>query len=344
MQATLAELAQLLNGTVEGDAQQMIRGIAPLAQARAGELTFVTGRKFAAQLIHSQATAVLVDLDLPVDRPAIRVPNPWLGLITLLKHFFPPPHPPSGVDARAVLGPGVVLGAQVSIGPYAVIGEGSRLGDRVIVYPGTSIGAGCDIGAESIVYANVSIYARVSLGRRVIVHSGAVIGADGFGFYPGPDGALHKIPQVGRVVIGDGVEIGANTCIDRAMLGDTVIEAGAKLDNLVQIGHNVVVGAQSVLAAQAGLAGSVQVGTRVRIGGQVGVADHVTIGDAAAIAAQAGVAQDVAPGTTSMGSPAVAATAYKRMYFHSLRLKELIHQVQQLEQRLAMLESRGTQA
>ena len=344
MQVTLAEVAQLLGGEVVGDARQIIRGIAPLLQAQEGDLTFVTERKYAAQLALSRATAVLIDRSLPVDRSAVRVSDPQLGLITLLEHFFPPWRPPCEVDPRAILGAGVELGAQVSIGPYVVIEAGSRLEDRVTVYPGTYIGAACEIGADSIVYANVSIYPRVSLGRGVIVHSGAVIGADGFGFSPLPDGSYRKIPQVGRVVIGDGVEIGANTCIDRAMLGDTIIEAGAKLDNLVQIGHNTLVGTQSVLAAQAGVAGSVQIGPHVRMGGQAGIADHLTIGAGATVAAQSGVAQDLAPGANVFGTPAVSSTAFKRMYFHGLRLRELFQQVKQLERRLEMLEGREKQA
>lgn len=340
MHVTLAEVAQLLGGEVVGEGERIIRGIAPLTQAQEGDLTFVVEPKFAAQLTQSLATAVLVNRSLPVDRPAIRVDDPWFGVVTLLEHFFPPLRPPSGVHPFAVLGTGVELGEQVSIGAHVVIGDGSRLGAGVIVYPGTCIGAECEIGTASILYANVSIYPRVLLGRQVIVHSGAVIGADGFGFYPAGDGSYRKIPQVGRVIIEDGVEIGANTCIDRAMLGDTIIATGAKLDNLVQIGHNTVVGAHSVLAGQAGLAGSVRLGPRVRIGGQAGVADHVTVGEAASIVGQSGIAQDVTPGATVMGTPATPITAFKRMYFYSLRLGELFRQVKQLEQRLEVLENR----
>jgi UDP-3-O-[3-hydroxymyristoyl] glucosamine N-acyltransferase len=338
MHVTLAALAHMLDGEVQGDEQTVIRGLAPLEQAQPGDLTFVAARQHAARLAGSGATAVLVDLELPVDRPAIRVPAPALAFMTLLEHFFPSQHPAWQVDRRAVLGPDVVLGEQVSIGPYVVIGQGTRIGDRVTVYPGTYIGAACEIGADSVLYANVSVYARVSLGREVIVHSGAVIGADGFGFYPLPDGSYRKIPQIGRVVIGDRVEIGANTCIDRAMVGDTVIETGAKLDNLVQVGHNTTVGAHAVLAGQVGLSGSVRVGARVRMGGQAGVADHVTIGDGASIAAQSGIPSDVEPGAGVMGTPAVAGTVFKRRHFYSLRLGELFHQVKQLQRRLEQLE------
>jgi UDP-3-O-[3-hydroxymyristoyl] glucosamine N-acyltransferase len=340
MRVTLAELAHLLEGTVVGDAQTIIHGMAPLEQAQAGDLTFVAEGKHIARLANSHAAAVLVDLRMPVDRPAIRILDPFLGFIHLLEHFFPPQRPTWGVDPRAVLGPEVELGQRVNIGPYAVIGRGTRLGDNVTVYPGTYIGETCNIGADCILYANVSLYHHVCLGRGVIVHSGAVIGADGFGFYPLPDGSYRKIPQVGRVVIGDGVEIGANTCIDRATMGDTVVEAGTKLDNLVQVGHNTTIGAHTALAGQVGLAGSVQIGPRVRIGGQAGIADHVTVGEGASIAAGSGVAYDIAPGATVFGAPAIAGSAAKRMHFYSLRLGELFQQVKQLQRRLEQLEGR----
>ncbi len=340
MHVTLAALARLLDGEVCGDDQIMVHGVAPIEQARPGDLTYVTRRQYGARLAESAATAVLVDRSLPVDRPAVRVSDPLPALTTLLDHFFPVKHPIWHIDPRAVIGPDVGLGMDVHIGPYAVIRPGARLGDRVTIYPGSYIGEACEIGADSILYANVSLYPRVSLGRGVIVHSGAVIGADGFGFYPATDGVYRKIPQVGCVRIGDGVEIGANTCIDRAMVGDTVVETGVKLDNLVQIGHNTAVQAHTVLAGQVGLSGSVQVGPRVRMGGQVGVADHVTIGAGASIAAQSGIAHDVEPGTTMFGSPAVPSPTFKRRHFYGLRLGELFRQVKQLQRRLEQLEQR----
>lgn len=338
MQITLAELARLVGGEVVGEGRTVIRGLAPLEQAQPGDLTFVTAPKYAARLADSRASAVLVDRSLPVDRPAIRVQDPAAGLVALLETLFPPCHPRWHIDARAVLEAEVVLGEQVHIGPYAVIGRGTRLGNRVVIYPGTYIGEGCDIGDDSVIYANASLYSQVILGRRVVVHSGAVIGADGFGYSPLPDGSSRKIPQVGRVVIGDEVEIGANTCIDRATVGDTIIEKGGKFDNLVQVGHNSVVGAHAVLAGQVGLAGSVRVGARVRMGGQVGIADHITVGDGATIAAQSGIASDVEPDAVMFGSPAVPITLSKRMHVYSTKLGDLFRQVKQLQHRLAVLE------
>ena len=344
MRATLAELAEIVRGEVVGDGTLVIHGLASLEQAQPGELTFVAERKYALLLAASRASAVLVDGKQKVDRAAIRAANPSVAFFTLLDHFFPPQHPDWGIDERAVVAPEAQVGQQARIGPYAVIGRGARLGNRVIVYPGTYIGEDCVIGDDCVLYANVSLYARVHLGQQVVIHSGAVLGADGFGFYPQANGAHRKIPQVGRVVIGDGVEIGANTCIDRAMLGDTVIEAGAKLDNLIQVGHNVAIGAHTVMAAQIGLSGSVRVGAKVRMGGQVGVVEHATIGDGAAIGAQSGIIGEIEPGAIVQGAPAVPHTTFKRIHFYNLRLGELFQQVRQLKRRLEQLEGRGNGA
>lgn len=341
MRATLAELAQLLEAEVVGDGQMTICGIASLEEAKTGDLAFVTRDSSAPnRLAASRASAVLVAPDMPVDRPALRVSDPYLGFIRLAEAYFPQQHPAWGIHDRAVLAPDVVVGQRVSVGPYVVIGEGARLEDDVVIYPGTYIGPGCHIGPACVLYANVSLYPRVILGRGVVIHSGAVIGADGFGYHRLAGGDYRKVPQVGGVLVGDGVEIGANTCIDRATLGNTVVEAGAKLDNLVQIGHNSVVGAYTVMAGQAGVSGSVRVGARVRMGGQAGIADHLTVGDGASIAGQAGVAADVAPGTMVLGSPAVPATLAKRTHVYGLKLGELFQCVKRLRRRLEALESR----
>ncbi len=339
MQTTLAVLADLVKGEVVGDAQTVISGFAALDQAKPGELTFIADRKYAPQLVDSKAAAVVVQPEDPVDRPAIRVANPYVAFLTLLNHYFPPQHPDWGLDAKAVVAGDVRVGKDVRIGPYAVVEQGCCLGDRVVVYPGTYIGADCVIGDDCVLYANVTLYARSELGERVVVHSGAVIGADGFGFYPMADGSYRKIPQVGRVVIGDDVEVGANTCLDRAMLGETVLATGVKLDNLIQIGHNTTVGGHSVMAAQTGLSGSVHIGQGVRMGGQVGIADHTMIGDGATVGAQSGIGQDVESGATVQGSPAVSNTAFKRQYFYSQRLGELFQKVRQLQKRLTQLEN-----
>jgi len=344
MRVTLEELACLLAGELEGDGHTIISGVAPVEQAQPGDITFLAESKQASRLTESQASAVLIMPQVTVDRPAIRVADPYLGFIHLLEHFSPQQAPTWGIDARAVIAPEVSLGARVTIGPYAVVCRGACLGDDVTIYPGAYIGENCTIGAGSILYANVSLYPQVQVGRQVIIHSGAVIGADGFGFHPLPDGSYRKIPQIGRVIIQDMVEIGANTCIDRGTVGDTIIETGVKVDNLVQIGHNSVVGAHTVLAGQVGLSGSVRVGSHVRMGGQVGVADHTTIGDRAAIAAQAGVASDIAAAEAVYGTPALPGPVAKRVHFYSLRLGELFQQVKQLQKRLEAIEGRETRS
>lgn len=344
MDVTLATLADFLHGEVIGDTTLVIQGLASLEQAQAGELAFVASAKQVTYLATSRAAAFLVDRELAVDRPAIRVDDPYASFIRLLEHFYPVRHPLWGLDTRAVLDADVDVGAQVNIGPYVVIGRGAKLGERVTVYPGTYIGEACEIGAGSVLYANVTLYDHVHIGRNVIIHSGAVLGADGFGFHRAADGSYRKIPHVGRVIVGDSVEIGANTCIDRAMIGDTVIEAGAKLDNLVQIGHNSRVGSHTVMAGQVGLSGSVSIGSGVRVGGQVGVADHVTVGDHASIAAQAGLWRDVPPHTTVYGTPAIPGYTAKRVHLYSLRLGELFQQVRHLQRRLAILERRERSA
>ena len=340
MRATLGELAALIEGHVVGDPCLTIWGMNSLEQAQPGELAFIAGQKYASRLPMSQAAAVLVDDILPVDRPAIRVAYPYASFIRLLEHFFPLRHPQWEVHALAVIASGVALGQGVKIGPYVVIEQGARLGDGVIIYPGTYIGEECELGANCVLYANVSLYARVSLGHDVIIHSGAVIGADGFGFQRRPDGSHQKIPQAGRVRIGNAVEIGANTCIDRATVGDTIIEDGVKLDNLVQIGHNSIVGANTVVAGQAGLSGSVHVGTGVRIAGQVGIADHMAIGDGATLLAQSGVTSDVAPEAMVFGTPAIPRNLARRQHVYSLKLGELFQQVKQLQRRVEELEGR----
>jgi len=270
----------------------------------------------------------------------IRVPNARVAFAKVLPLFFPEPVFQAGIHPTAIVAASAQVDSTAHIGPFCVIGEQVRIGPRCVLQATDHVGANCQLGEETKLFPNVTLYSRTEVGCRVRIHSGAVIGADGFGFYPLSDGSYRKIPQVGRVVIGDAVEIGANTCIDRATMGDTIIEAGVKLDNLVHIGHNSIVGTHSVLAGQVGLSGSVHVGSRVRMGGQVGIADHITVGDKVSISAQAGVLSDLEPGATVYGTPALPGPVAKRMHLYSLRLGELFQQVKQLQRRLDELEGR----
>lgn len=243
-------------------------------------------------------------------RTCVVVPRPRLALAELLAAWFPERHftgvHPSA-DVQGALGEGVAVGAFVSVGPGAVVGDGA------VLYPGVVVGAGCRVGAHTVLYPRVVLYPGVTVGARCRVHAGAVLGADGFGFEPGPVGPV-KVPQVGGLVVEDGVEIGANTCVDRAFLEQTRVGAGAALDNLVQVGHNATVGAGSLVAAQVGLGGSSALGRGVLVGGQAGVVPHVTVGDGARIGAGSGVARDVPAGAEVLGSPAMPAALTRRLW------------------------------
>lgn len=338
MRAALSELAEIVGGDLIGDGDFVLTGLASLEKAGPSDLSFIADARYASQLEASAAGAVLIGLDREADRPSVQVADPYLAFLVLLERFHPVRHPEWGIDSRAVVSQTASLGEDVNIGPHATIEAGARIGDRAVIYPGTYVGENCEVGDDCVLFSNVSLYAGTRLGTGVLIHSGAVLGADGFGFHPQPDGSFRKIPQIGRVVVEDDVEIGANACVDRAMMGETVIGTGTKLDNLVQIAHNCSVGAHSVFAGQAALSGSVKTGPHVQVGGQVGVADHVTIGEGAAIMAQSGIAADVDAGATMFGSPAVGSRQFMRGHFYTLRLRELFGGFRRLERRVERLE------
>lgn len=307
---TVAELAARVDGRVEGDPSAAVTGVAPVDEAGPGDLTFVSDRRHRRSLGSSRPTAVLVPTDLTTDGETsatlIRVADPHLAMGRLLPLFFPDRLDSStrpGVHPSALVGAGVELGEGVRVGPYAVLEPGCRVGRDSIVEAHVHVGTGAVIGEECRLGQGCSVRGSVRMGDRVRVHPGARLGTEGYGF--GVDrGRPVKIPQVGRCLIGDDVEVGANTTIDRGALGDTVIGAGTKIDNLVHIGHNVRIGENCMIVAQVGVAGSVDIGAGVQLAGQAGIAGHLTIGDGARIAAQAGVIGDVPAGATYSGYPA----------------------------------------
>jgi UDP-3-O-[3-hydroxymyristoyl] glucosamine N-acyltransferase len=341
---TLGELAALVGGSLEGDPALVITGIAGLQEAQPGEITFVAEQKYLRTLTTAKASAVILDRTMPADRPAIRVDQPYHAFATLLTCFYPRPCPPAGINAPAAIGEHVHLGQEVTLLPFVTLSDDVTIGDRVVLYPGVFVGPGSSIGDDSVVYANVTIYDRVTIGRQVIIHAGAVIGADGFGYAPSSDGRHLKIPQVGGVRVEDEVEIGANVCIDRATLGETLIRRGTKIDNLVHIAHNVEVGEDNLLLAQVGISGSCRLGTHVTLAGQVGVIDHVEIGDHATVIAQAGIAKDVEPRTIMAGSVAIPHPVWRRVQAATPRLPELLRTVAALERRIAALEANQAHA
>lgn len=304
---TARHVAELVGGEVRGDAEAPVHGVAPIDRATPGQLTFLASAKYAPLLANCSASVALVAPEL-ADTPGgvaarVVVAKPQEAMLRLLPVLFVPPARRPGIDPTARIGRGAVLGEEVTIGPYVVIGEGARIGDRVQLDAHVVVGDGVEIGDDSHLFPHVTTYPGTRLGRRVVAHAGARLGNDGFGFvYTG--GVHQKIPHVGRCVIEDDVEIGANTTIDRGSIDDTVIGAGTKIDNLVMIGHNVRVGRLCLIVAQAGISGSTRLGDGCVIGGQVGISGHNQIGDGARIAAQAGVFGDVPAGETWSGYPA----------------------------------------
>jgi UDP-3-O-[3-hydroxymyristoyl] glucosamine N-acyltransferase len=330
---TAAAIAEVVGGHVVGDAEAVVDGVAALDGATERDLSFLAAARHAPSLAKSRAGVVLVAPELAEAPGSVRarvvVADPRAALVTLLPRFARAVEVAPGVDPTAVLGRGARLGARVSVGPYAVIGDGASLGDDSVVGAHCVVGPGVVVGPGTQLLPHVTLYAGTELGRRVIVHSGARIGADGFG-YIFRSGRHEKIPHVGRCVIGDDVEIGANATIDRGSVGDTVVGAGTKIDNLVHIAHNCRVGRNCVLAAQVGLAGSVVVEDGAALGGQVGIADHRTVGAGARVGAQGGVFGDVPARQTWSGYPAQPHREALRAHAALFRLAPLLKRIERL--------------
>jgi UDP-3-O-[3-hydroxymyristoyl] glucosamine N-acyltransferase len=332
---TVKELAALSGGELVGDSTLKITGAASLGEATQEEVSFFANRKYVALLRKTRASAVFVPPDFaePINAAQIRVPNPTKAFEQVVLKFAPKPITfAPGIHPCAVVDPNAQLGDRVSIQPLAVIEAGAEIGDDTIIGAGSYVGHETIIGSACHIYPHVTIRERSRIGSRVIIHSGAVIGADGFGFEM-VDGRQEKIQQLGIVQIDDDVEIGANTTVDRARFGRTWIQQGVKIDNLVQIAHNVVIGKNTVIAAQTGIAGSVQIGQRVLIGGQVGIIGHIEIGDNTAIGAQSGIPKNISGGAW-WASPAVPLAEAKQQIAWVRRLGKLFARVKEIEKKL----------
>jgi len=343
MEKHLSEIISLTGGCIRGDSDIVIRDVAQLEDAGAGDITFMAGRPSVNALGATGASAVITADSPALDditltgRALIVVENPHMAFAKVIPLFRPPREPYPGIHPTAEIDEGAVLGKGVSIGPFAVVAEGAVIEDEVTLHASVVIERGARIGAGSIIHAGAVVREDCKLGRRVILHCNAVIGSDGFG-YASEGGRYFKIPQVGTVRLGDDVEIGASTTIDRATLGETVIQRGTKIDNLVQVAHNVTIGEDVVLAAQTGIAGSTEVGTGSQFGGQVGVGGHIKIGPRTLIGAKSGISQDLPGEAAFSGIPAIPHGKWLRAQVLYAKLPELKKKIKELEKRLKELE------
>jgi len=340
MEFKAKDIAALLRGVVEGDENVTVSNVSKIEEGKPHTLAFLANPKYEHYIYTTRASIVLVNADFrpsgPLACTLIRVPSAYEAIAVLLKMYENMRPRPSGIEQPSFIHETAVIGEGHYIGAFAYIGKGAKLGKNVRIYPHAYIGDGVKIGDDTTVYAGVKIYYDCEIGNSCTIHAGTVIGADGFGFAPSTEG-YNKVAQIGNVVIEDNVEIGANSCIDRATMGSTRISKGVKLDNLIQIAHNVVVGENTVMAAQCGVAGTAKVGAGCMFGGQVGIAGHISIGDGVQLAAQSGVMGDIAAGKIFMGAPAFDVAQYKKAYVLFRKLPELYGELRDLKKEIQTL-------
>ncbi len=346
MRSALSEIAKLIDGELVGDPNVIITGVSGIKEAKAGDITFLANSRYAHLIGQTRASAIITPEEFDLDsaasaagqKPIIRTRNPSIAFAKVVSYASPSDMKrPQGIHPTAIVGKSVSLGRGASLGAYVVVEDEVSIADGAIIYPGCFIGYKSSIGKNCLIYPNVSVREMTVIGDRVIIHSGTVIGSDGFGFV-NVDGAHQKIPQTGTVWIQDDCEIGANVTIDRARFDKTVIGKGTKIDNLVQIAHNVVIGENSIIVAQAGISGSTNIGNNVTLAGQSGLVGHISVGDGAIVAAQAGVTKSVAARTVVSGYPARPHNEAKRVNACLQRLPELYETISDLKKRISALE------
>jgi UDP-3-O-[3-hydroxymyristoyl] glucosamine N-acyltransferase len=336
----LSEIAAYLEATVVGDPAVEICDIKGLDEAGKGDLTFLANPKYRKKIATTEASAILIDLPLEgTNKNFVVVKDPYGALARLLTLFYPEERDFQGVSPEAFVDPEATVKEGATVYAGAFVGKGAKIAEGAILYPGVYVGPGAVVGEGSILYPNVTVYRRCLIGKRVILHAGVVVGSDGFGF-ANPGLENRKVPQVGIVQIDDDVEIQANTTIDRGTLGRTWIQRGAKIDNLVQIAHNVVIGENSIIVSQVGISGSTRLGKRVIIGGQAGLVGHINVGDNVMIAAQAGITKDIPASRIMSGSPAIPHRDWLRLNAHILRLPEMHKTLSELTKKIEELEKK----
>ena len=338
MEVRLQDVARLIGAVLEGDPDAVVENIAGIDKAGPGDLAFVANPRYARFIPTTGATAVICSPDIQAPgKNLLKVDNPYLAYAKVMQFVFPPKKQPGTVDSRAFVGRDVELGANVTIYPFAYIGNGCRIGDNTTIYSGCHLDDQVSVGSDTLIYANVSIREQCVIGSRVIIHAGVVIGSDGFGFAKeGP--RYFKIPQVGMVQIDDDVEIGANTTIDRAAMGTTWIQRGSKIDNLVQVAHNVVIGEDCAIVSQVGISGSTKIGNRVVLAGQAATVGHITIGDDVILGARCAASSDIPSGQIVAGAPHMPHRLWLRATNCIPKLPEMRRTINELERRVAQLE------
>ena len=336
------QIAGILKGAVEGDPDVKVGNFSKIEEGKPGTLTFLANLKYSAYIYTTHASIALVNNDfkpeksLPATLTLIRVPNAYMALATLMEMVNQAKSNKQGIEQPVFINPSVKLPENIYIGAFSYLGENVKIGENVSIYPQSFVGDNVEIGDNTIIYAGVKIYENCKIGKNCIIHSGAVIGADGFGFAPDGD-KYKKIPQLGNVIIEDDVEIGANTTIDRAVMDSTIIRSGVKLDNLIQIAHNVEIGENTGIAAQTGISGSTKVGKQCMIGGQVGLGGHIKIGDRVNLGAQSGIISNIEDDKTLMGAPAIDLKNYFRSCIVFPKLPEMYKTVGQLQKEIENL-------
>jgi|MGYP000270383560 UDP-3-O-[3-hydroxymyristoyl] glucosamine N-acyltransferase len=340
MEFSAKQIAEFIQGTVVGDENATVHTFAKIEEGIPGSISFLSNPKYLHYIYDTKASIVLVNKDFTPEQEVkttlIKVDNAYESLAKLLTLYEMSKPKKTGIDSLAYIAPTAKIGKEVYIAPFAYIGEGAVIGDNTAIYPHATIGENAQIGNNCILYPNVTVYHDCRIGNQCILHAGSVIGADGFGFAPSPEG-YEKIPQIGIVIIEDNVEVGANTCIDRSTMGATIVHKGVKLDNLIQIAHNVEVGSHTVMSSQVGIAGSTKIGEWCMFGGQVGVAGHIKVSNRVSVAAQSGIAKATKENQAIMGSPAIDAKQFFKCSAVFKNLPEMFSTVNQLQKEIEEL-------
>ncbi len=337
MEFTAKQIAEFIGGKIEGNENTSVHTFAKIEEGVEGAISFLSNPKYIHHIYDTKSSIVLVNNDMVFDQDVkttlIRVDNAYESVAKLLQLYESVKPKKCGISEHASISPQATIGVNVYIGDFAVIGDGAVVGNNTRIYPNTVVGDGVKIGEGCLIFPNVTIYEGCRLGNNVTIHAGSVIGADGFGFAPGADG-YEKIPQIGIVIIEDNVEIGANTCVDRSTMGATVIHKGVKLDNLIQVAHNVEIGENTVMSAQVGISGSTKIGSWCMFGGQVGLAGHITVGDKTNLGAKTGVISSLKGGETLLGAPSMDAKQFFRAQAIMRKLPDMYKQLNNLQKQI----------